>query len=68
MINFDNVTEEIIKFRNLSSPQIPDHPYRILLLEVQDLEKQIYYLIYLPSDHNRFTEQAKCIYSLLKKA
>ena len=32
MINFGNITEEIIKFCNLSSPQIPDHPYRILLI------------------------------------
>ena len=32
MINFGNITEEIIEFRNLSSPQIPDHPYRILLI------------------------------------
>ena len=27
---------------NKNWSHIPDHPYRILILEVQDLEKQIY--------------------------
>ena len=32
MINFDDVTEENIKEHNPNWPQIPDHPYRILLI------------------------------------
>ena len=31
MINFDDVTKENIKARNQNWPQIPDHPYRILI-------------------------------------
>ena len=33
MINFDNVTKENIKEHNPNWPQIPDHPYRILIIE-----------------------------------
>ena len=32
MINIDDVKKEIIKKHNLSSPQISDHPYRILII------------------------------------
>ena len=32
MINFDNVTKEIIKEYNPNWPQIPVHPYRIIFL------------------------------------
>ena len=32
MINFDDVTKENIKKHNPNSPQIPDHPYRILII------------------------------------
>ena len=32
MINFDGVTKENIKEHNPSWPQIPDHPYRILII------------------------------------
>ena len=32
MINFDDVTIENIKEYNLSWLQIPDHPYRILII------------------------------------
>ena len=32
MINFDDVTKENIKEHNPSSPQIPDHPYKILII------------------------------------
>ena len=32
MINFDNVTKENIKEYNPNWPQIPDHPYRILIV------------------------------------
>ena len=31
MINFDDVVKENIKEQNLYWPQIPDHPYRILI-------------------------------------
>ena len=31
MINFDNVTKENKKTHNPNSPQIPNHPYRILI-------------------------------------
>ena len=32
MINFDDVTKENIKNNNRNWPQIPDHPYRILII------------------------------------
>ena len=32
MINFDDVTKENIKEHNLNQSQIPDHPYRILII------------------------------------
>ena len=32
MINFDDVVKEKIKEHNLNWPQIPDHPYRILII------------------------------------
>ena len=32
MINFHDVTKENIKEHNLNLPQIPDHPYRILII------------------------------------
>ena len=32
MINFDNVTEEETKYHNPSSPQIPDHSYKTLII------------------------------------
>ena len=32
MVNFDDVTKENIKECNLNWPQIPDHPYRILII------------------------------------
>ena len=31
MINFDDVTKGNIKEHNLNLPQIPDHPYQILI-------------------------------------
>ena len=31
MINFDDVKGENIKNQQLNKPQIPDHPYRILI-------------------------------------
>ena len=32
MLNFDDVTKENIKENNRNWPQIPDHPYRILII------------------------------------
>ena len=32
MINFDTVTQENIKEHNTNWPQIPDHPYRRLII------------------------------------
>ena len=32
MINFDSVIEEKIKVHNPNWAQIPDHPYRILII------------------------------------
>ena len=32
MINFDDVTKENIKEHNPNWPQIPDYPYRILIV------------------------------------
>ena len=33
MMNFDHVTRENIKEHNLNWPQIPDHPYRTVIIE-----------------------------------
>ena len=33
MINFDHVTKENIKRHNPNWPQIPDHSYRILIID-----------------------------------
>ena len=32
MIFFDNITEESIKEHNPNWPEIPDHPYRMLII------------------------------------
>ena len=32
MINFNDVTQENLKGHHLNWPQIPDHPYRILII------------------------------------
>ena len=45
IINFDDYTNENKTGHNENWPFIPDHPYRILILEIQDLEKQMYYWI-----------------------
>ena len=39
MINFDDVTKENIKEHNLNWPEIPGHPYRILIAGVSGSEK-----------------------------
>ena len=44
MINVVDVIKESMKEQNPNWPEIPDYPYRILI--VLDLEKQIHYLIW----------------------
>ena len=45
MINLDDVTKENIKRHSTNWPQIPDHPYRILITRCSHSGKQIHYLI-----------------------
>ena len=45
MINLDDVTKENIKGHSTNWPQIPDHPYRILITRCSRSGKQIHYLI-----------------------
>ena len=45
MINFDDFTKENMKEHNPNWPQIPDHPYRTLIIGGSGLEKQVHYLI-----------------------
>ena len=44
MFNFDYITKEGINEHNPNWPEIPNHPYRILIVP-EDLEKQVHYLI-----------------------
>ena len=44
MFNFDYIKKEM-KEHYPKWPDIPDHPYRILMIGGSDLEKQMYYLI-----------------------
>ena len=39
MINFDGYTNESKTEHNLEWPYIPDHPYSILIIGVQDLKQ-----------------------------
>ena len=39
MINWDDVTKENLKGHNPNWPQIPDHPYRILIMGGSGSEK-----------------------------
>ena len=41
MINIDDFTKENIKEHNVSWPQIPDHPYRILIIGTKRIEQNI---------------------------
>ena len=43
MINFDDYVNENKTEHNKNWPHIPDHAYRILIIGVQDQEKQMYY-------------------------
>ena len=45
MFNFDYITKEEIKERNPNRPDIFYDPYKILIMEVLDLEKQMHCLI-----------------------
>ena len=42
MINFSDVTKENIKEHNPDWSQIPDHPYRILIIEGSGSKKNNY--------------------------
>ena len=41
MINFGDVIKDETKERNPNWPEIPDHPYKILLMGVSGLRKKI---------------------------
>ena len=43
MINFDDYVNENVNEHNENWPHTPDHPNIILIIGVQDLEKQMYY-------------------------
>ena len=45
MINFDNLIEENIKENKPNWPEIPDHPYRILIITGSGSGKKIHSLI-----------------------
>ena len=45
MINFDDVTKENIEEHNPNWPQIPDHPYRTLIIGGSGSCKKNHYLI-----------------------
>ena len=43
MINFDDYSNENRRKHNPNWPYVPDHPYRILIVGGQDLERQVHY-------------------------
>ena len=45
MCNFDYITKEDIKEHNKNQPEIPDHPYRILIVPGSGSGKQMHDLI-----------------------
>ena len=45
MINFDVVIKEETKKHNPNWPEIPDHPYRILIIRGSGSRKQMHYLV-----------------------
>ena len=45
MFNFDYITKEDIKEHNSNWPEIPDHPYRILIVGESESGKTKSYLI-----------------------
>ena len=44
MINFDYITKENIKEDHTNSSQVPDQPYRILIIRGSGSGKQMHYL------------------------
>ena len=63
MINFGDVVKENIKEHNPSWPQIPDHPYGILLIGGSGSEKKsLYNLINHQSDIDKIYLFAKDLY------
>ena len=61
MINFDDVTKEDIKEHNPIWPQIPDHPYRILITGGSrcGTTNSLFNLINQQSDTDKFLLYAK---------
>ena len=61
MTNFDDVTKENIKEDHPNSPQIPDHPYRILITGVSGSGKtnSLFNLIIQQPDTNKIYLYAK---------
>ena len=45
MFNFDYITKEDIKENNTNWPEIPDHPYRILIARGYGSGKKMHCLI-----------------------
>ena len=63
MINFGDVVKENIKEHNPNWPQIPDHPYGILLIGGSGSEKKsLYNLINHQSDIDKIYLFAKDLY------
>ena len=62
MINFDDVTKENIKGHNPNWPQIPDHPYRILIIRASGSGKFIIYLINQQPDIDNIYLYAQDLY------
>ena len=61
MINFDNVTKENTKEHNPNWPQVPDHPYRILIIGGSGSGKtnSLFNLIYQQLDTDKIYSNAK---------
>ena len=61
MINFDDVAIENTKEQNPNWPQIPDHPYRILIIRVSGSGKtnSLFNLIHQESDIDKIYLHAK---------
>ena len=64
MINFDDVLKENMKEHNTNWPQIPDHPYRILIARGSGLRKtnSLFSLMNQQSDIDKIYLYAKDLY------
>ena len=64
MINFDDVLKENMKKHNTNWPQIPDHPYRILIARGSGLRKtnSLFSLMNQQSDIDKIYLYAKDLY------